>query len=107
MDFRLLDERLSSVGLAVLRPTVLLPTSYNCRPTSCCLAVLRTYCPTAYVLRPAPYVLRLDVLCPTSCHPRSCLFIQHLFDFRAIFVCHGSFPTAHFILQIVRSIRIL
>jgi len=62
MDFRPLDERLSSIGLAVLRHIVLLPTSYNCRPTSCCLAVLRTYCPAAYVLRPAPYVLTSYVL---------------------------------------------
>jgi hypothetical protein len=60
-----------------------------------------------FVLRPTSCILRLVPCCPAPCYPTSCLFIQHLFDFCAIFVCHGSFPIAHFILQIVRCVRIL
>ncbi len=69
------------------------------------------------VLRPAPCVLcpapcchtpcRLAPYCPAPCCLTSCLFIQHLFDFHAIFVCHGSFLTTHFILQIVHCVKIL
>jgi hypothetical protein len=67
---------------------------------------------TSYVLLPCrpvlhPDVLRLVVLSSYDLPSTSYLFIQHLFDFRAIFVCHGSFPTTHFILQIIRCVRIL
>ncbi len=105
------------------RPSNFCPS--DCRPASCAPAVLR---PTALRAcrpatrrpthcRPAAYVLQSYVLLSytlTSCAlpsyvlpSTSYLFIQHLFDFRAIFVCHGSFPTAHFILQIVHCVKIL
>ncbi len=58
------------------------------------------------ILPPCRTTVLLSYVLPPCCHT-SCLFIQHLFDFRAIFVCHGLFPTTHFILQIVCCVRIL
>jgi hypothetical protein len=67
----------------------------------------RTSVMLSYRLVLHPDVLRPVVLSSYILPCTSYLFIQHLFDFRAIFVCHGSFPTTHFILQIVRCVRIL
>jgi hypothetical protein len=100
--------------------------SSDCPTSSACVTVdviaLHPACVTANVIALRPACVTVDVigLCPAcvtadvlpsyrpmSYHFTSCLFIQHLFDFRAIFVCHDLFPTTHFILQIVHCVRIL